>query len=222
VAGERIYRQVRDVEGIMLLRLRPRAREREWANRMWPGAAFALEATEDDYIMTFLGYEHSSSPSGKPVTPENRGYVTPDYQPRNPSNLPGYRYVDVVSKRDGHRYRYSLVRVPRATSRIGWVDTRLSKTVTDKPAPRYGVTFEDHVVDGERKLGLASSTNRVVDLHTGDVLGELTRYAWSPAAPSRANPSPWLTAYKCPGQVVGAEAATRKFVDQVLVPSEEK
>ncbi|MBK6638440.1 MAG: hypothetical protein IPG34_12730 [Rhodocyclaceae bacterium] len=54
----------------------------------------------------------------------------------------------------------------------------LDKTPAPNPAPRYGVTFEDHVIPAERALGLASSTVKVIDLKTGEVLGEMLRYAW--------------------------------------------
>ena len=69
---------------------------------------------------------------------------------------------------------------------------------------------------------MASSTVKVIDLQSKEVLGEMTRYAWSPGAPSRVNPSPWLTAYRCPGHARGADAMTRKFVDQILIPAKEK
>ena len=88
--------------------------------------------------------------------------------------------------------------------------------------PRFGVTYEDHVIPEERYLGVASSTVRVLDLETKEVLGEMIRYAWSPGAPSRVNPSPWLTAYRCPDHAVGTGSATRKFVDQILIPAKEK
>lgn len=57
MAGEKIYRTVPDVEGIVLLKVRPQAGSRAWADLMWPGAAFALESRADEYITTFLGYE---------------------------------------------------------------------------------------------------------------------------------------------------------------------
>lgn len=234
VAGEKIYQKVRDVEGVLLMKVRKRAGDTEWADLMWPGAAFALEATDDEYIGTFLGYEHSSSPTGKPVTADYRGYITYEYRPDNPSNLPGYKFVDVIGS-DGHRYRYTGseqiigrkdVRAPGVQAALrknpqydlNVYGYKLSSELTSKPRPRYAVTFEDHVVPEERSLGVASSTVKVVDLQTGQVLGELVRYAWSPSGPSSANPSPWLAAWKCPGQPVGASAATRKFVDQVLIP----
>lgn len=229
VAGEKIYRTVPDVEGILLLKVRPQSGDQEWADLMWPGAAFALESVGDGYITTFLGYEHSSR-EGEPVTPDYRGYIGTDYQARNASNLRGYRYVDVIDEKDGKRYRYSgshkNIEVPgdklygdgKPHIRNEWV---LERTPAPDPAPRYGVTFEDHVIPEERELGLASSTVKVIDLQTNEVLGELIRYAWGAPRPSAANPSPWLTAWKCPGHPVGAEAATRKFVDQILIPKKD-
>lgn len=40
VAGERIYQTVKDVEGIVLLKVRPQAGGREWADPMWSGAVW--------------------------------------------------------------------------------------------------------------------------------------------------------------------------------------
>jgi hypothetical protein len=233
VAGEKIYRTVESVEGVLLMKVRPRVSEKEWRDPMWPGAAFALEAYADSYITTFLGYEHSSSAKGKPVTPQYRGYIGTRYQPENPSNLPGYRFVEVIDEKDGKRYRYtgSIKDVEVKSSILVGGDGKthlVNQYVLDKspvlttPPPRYGVTYEDHVVPEERAMGVASSTVKVIDLLTNEVMGELTRYAWSPGGPSGANPSPWLTADKCPGHAVGSDAATRKFVDQILIPRKEK
>lgn len=225
VAGEKIYRKVEKVEGLLLMKVRPQVGEREWSDRMWPGAAFALEATGEDYIKTFLGYEYASNPEGRndPVTPNNRGYVNTD---RRPGGLPGYRWAEVIDEKDGQRYRYSgrydePWKTDSAYSK-SYVRFNLDRTPSTHPSPRYGVTYEDHVIPEERALGIASSTIKVLDLKTKEVMGEMTRYAWSPGTPSRANPSPWLTAYKCPGHAVGAGAATRKFVDQILIPAKEK
>nr|WP_298167688.1 hypothetical protein [uncultured Pseudomonas sp.] len=222
VAGEKIYKTVPDVEGIVLLKVRPEASQRQWADPMWPGAAFALEARADEYITTFLGYEYATGSKGIPneITKERRGYIATDRR-FGLMEHPGYRYVDVIDEKDERRYRYVLIQKPRPTSKIGWVDTVLEKSPAPKLSPRYGVTFEDHVIPEDRALGVASSTVKVVDLKTGEVLGEMLRYAWSTPA-SRVNPNPWLTAYKCPGHAVGSGSATRKFVDQVLIPRKEQ
>lgn len=238
VAGERIYKTVPDVEGLVLLKLRPEAGAREWADPMWPGAAFAVERRADEYISSFLGYEHSGSPVGKSVTETYRGYINTSYLPGNPSNLPGYRYVDVYDPQDGQWYRYTgsekvvgrkditAKGVQMALSRNPNYDLNVYRWTLDKarvaaPGLRYGVSFEDHVIPEERVLGVASSTVMVINLQTGEVLGEMLRYAWSTPS-SRANPSPWLSAHVCPRNTRGASTQTRQFVDQIIIPRKEK
>jgi hypothetical protein len=237
VAGEKIYKTVPNVEGVLLLKIRPDTKGNELSDKMWPGAAFALESRADEFITTFLGYEHSSRRRG-PVLPNYRGYIGTDYQPDNASNLPGYRWVEVIDEKDGKRYRYTSSEkvvgkkditakgVQMAMAKNPNYDLNVYRWTLDKelavgPEPRYAVTYEDHVNPEERVLWLASSTVKVLDRQTGEVLGEMTRYAWT-GAPTPANPRPWLTAYKCPAHARGASAATRKFVDQVLIPPQEK
>ncbi|HEX5391973.1 MAG TPA: hypothetical protein VFW68_01740 [Rhodocyclaceae bacterium] len=216
VAGEKIYRKVEDVEGIVLLKVRPARGERELADRMWPGAAFATEFRADEYIKSFFWYEH---------LPEIPSIQTRGILNTEPSNLPGYRYVDVIDEKDGKRYRYTgRWEEPWQYDKSylkGYIKFFLDKTPTTSPAPRYGVTYEDHVAPEERELGVASSTVKVIDLQTQEVLGEMTRYAWGAVKPSYSNPSPWLTANQCP-RVTWRFAQTRQFVDQILIPRKDK
>ena len=227
VAGEKIYRKVENVEGLLLMKVRPERGDRELANLDWPGAAFARETRGDGFITSFLGYEYGSSTldgTPTPITPRYRGYINTD---RRPGGLPGYRWVEVIDEKDSKRYRFTgRYDEPWKTDSSyskSYVRFNLDKAPSPFSAPpRYGVTYEDHVIPEERYLGVASSTVRVIDLQTKEVLGELTRYAWSPGAPSRVNPSPWLTAYRCPDHARGNSTATRKFVDQILIPAKEK
>ncbi len=50
VAGEKIYRKVENVEGLLLMKVRPDRGDRELANRDWPGAAFARESRAEGFI----------------------------------------------------------------------------------------------------------------------------------------------------------------------------
>ncbi|UTW07170.1 hypothetical protein [Pseudomonas benzenivorans] len=226
LAGEKIYKTVADVEGLVLLKIRPQASDREWADPNWPGAAFAREARQDEYINSFLGYEEAFSFGGVPrtITKEYRGAINTSYSP-GPKQYPGYRYVDVINPEDGQRYRYTgRWEEPWQYDKSylqGYIKFFLDKTLAPEPSPRYGVTFEDHVIPADRALGVASSTVRIIDLKTNEVLGEMLRYAWSTPA-SRANPSPWLAAHKCPSHAEAASSATRMFVDQVLIPRKEQ
>ncbi|WP_172199417.1 hypothetical protein [Niveibacterium sp. COAC-50] len=221
VAGEKIYRKVEGVEGVLLLKVRPRAADPEWYDRNFPGAAFAKEATSNEYIETFLGYEHSPSPTGEPVSPTRRGFITTDFNSSDPSNKPGYRYVDVVDEKDGKRYRYTLRRERDLSAKTEWWNVFLDRVPAADPAPRYAVTYEDHVIPEERAMGVASTTLKVIDTQTNEVMGELTRYAIAGGFEQHTVSPPWLNAYRCPNQSVGTEAATRKFVDQVLIPAPE-
>jgi hypothetical protein len=243
VAGEKIYKTVPEVEGLLLMKVRPRSGEREQSDLMWPGAAFARETEGDGYITSFLAAEMARS-DGKggrrPITQKDRGLVTPVSPEKLTANdRPGYRWVEVIDDKDGKRYRYTgsekIVGKQKADapnvqvelSRNPSYDLNIYRWSLDKsPAPgaspRYGVTFDDHVIPEERKRGLASSTVKVLDLQTGEVLGEMLRYAWSPGAPSPANPTPWLTAYKCHGHSFDTSSTTRKFVDQILLPKKDQ
>lgn len=229
VAGEKIYRTVPEVEGVLLLKVRRQVGERQWADKMWSGAAFAGEPTEDGFLNSFLGAEvplghpPSSPYFGKPISEKMRGSITPK-APKDlrPIDRPGYRYVDVIDEIDGKRYRYTgRWEEPWKNDKSylkGYIKFYLDKTPSSDPAPRYAVTWEDHVIPEERDLWLASSTVKVIDRQTNEILGEMTRYAWSAGAPSRANPSPWLSAYACPKSKGLSGYAIRMFVDQILIP----
>ena len=221
-AGEKIYRSVPDVEGVLLMKLRPATTTTQLEDPMWAGAAFAIEAYADSYIRSFLGYEHAAgNQDGSPgvLTPKERGYIDSD---KRPGSHPGYRYVDVIEAKDGQRVRVTQRSDEPwqydKTYLKGYIRYFLDKTPTTAPAPRYGVTYEDHVIAEERAMGVASSTVKVLDLQTREVLGEMVRYAYRPRGIRLTD---WQTADKCPAHAWGSDAATRKFVDQVLIPKGE-
>ena len=236
VAGIKIYKTVPDVEGLLLMKLRPNRSDRELADPNWPGAAFGGEFYGDSYIRSFLGYEYRGVDKNG-VMSSVRGYINTD---KRPDGLPGYRWVEVIDPKDGQRYRYSgsdkitgkkdanafnvqleLKKNPNYDMNVyNW---SLDKTPSPgKSPPRYGVTFEDHVIPEERALWVASSTVKVLDLKTDEVLGEMTRYAIS-YIHSPVRSMPWLNHSICPQMNVTSYAqSTRIFVDQILIPAKEK
>lgn len=222
VAGEKIYRTVADVEGVLLMKVRPARNETELQDPMWPGAAFASESREDQYIKDFLGYERvptNADYSKGAISKERRGQIAPD---KKPGDLPGYRYVDVINATDGQRVRVTQRsdepwQYDKAYLK-GYIRYFLDKTPTTAPAPRYGITYEDHVIPQERAIGVASSTVKVIDLSTNQVLGEMFRYAYRPRG---LRLTEWLTSAECPAYPVDSSSSTRKFVDHVLLPKAE-
>ncbi|GAA5178563.1 hypothetical protein GCM10025771_18010 [Niveibacterium umoris] len=224
VAGYKFYRKAENVEGVLLLKVRHTG---DWQDLMAPGAAFALEGTDEEYITSFLEYRYPSSG----VNDESYFSSTK----RKEGAIPGFSYVDVIDEKTGKRYRRtgSEKAVGKKDTSAHEVKRRLAEdpnydlnvyqwtldsVIAPDPPPRYAVTFEDHVIPEERARGLASSTVKVIDTQTNEVMAEMLRYAWGARQASSANPYPWLTAYKCPGVGHGASAATRQFVDRVLVP----
>jgi len=219
VAGIKIYKTVPDVDGVLLMKIRPDRTDRELADPNWPGAAFGREARGDSYITSFLGNE---SPAQGPIDPAHRGIIGTKYPP-NPGALPGYRWVEVPDPKDGQRYRYSARYEERWQTDKRYLKGdfwfNLDKTPSpSKTPPRYAVTFEDHVIPEERALWVASSTVKVLDLKTNEVLGEMTRYAMSYIHAPR-NSMPWLNHSVCPRFGTTSDSDdTRQFVDQILIP----
>ena len=222
-AGYKIHKVVEDVDGILLPKIRHRFSEYD---PMAPGAAFAMESKDDGYINQFLHYRHPSSG----VT--DNSYMTNSQT--IPGATPGFRYVDVIDEKDGQRYRVTgsmkatgevdltAVSVQRALKENPNMDLNVYNWILDRvpapdPAPRYAVTFEDHVIPEERQYGIASGTIKVIDTQTDEVLGEMVRYVFFPGKIGKGASANWHRADKCPGVLAGSHSATRQFVDRVLV-----
>jgi hypothetical protein len=157
VAGIKIYKTVPDVEGVLLMKIRPNRTDRELADPNWPGAAFGREARGNGYIESFLASEHRVVEKDGSLSRE-RGYINPSYPPNlnyipgRRVDLPGYRWVEVIDPNDGQRYRYSArYDEPWQTDKTylkGYFRFNLDKTPRpSKTPPRYAVTFEDHVMN---------------------------------------------------------------------------
>jgi len=233
VAGIKIYKTVPEVEGVLLMKVRPNRTDRELADPNWPGAAFGREFYGESYIETFLGNEHRATKNG--VVSSVRGYINAD---KRPGSFPGYRWVEVIDPKDGQRYRYSGSVKPSGKKNPQAYKVELEKDPNydmniyrwsldklpspSKTQPRYAVTFEDHVIPEERALWVASSTIKVLDLQTNEVLGEMTRYAMSYIHAPR-NSMPWLRHSICPDMnATGDAQSTRIFVDEILIPKQDK
>ena len=206
-AGEKIYRTVDNVEGIMLLKVREKYTDGKGRDPMWDDAAarsgsYPNDGSLDHYISSFLEYSEGIAHGGgltyEPMT--NRTY------------LPRYQYVDVLQP-DGKsviRYRGGSWDIERKP---------LDKEANPKQPARYAFTYENNVDPGLRKLWIAGTTLKVLDLKTDELLAEKTIYAFEPSLGYGADFSsqaPWSRAVKCPDEKNLLKS--RYFVERVLKP----
>ena len=226
-AGERIYRTAENVEGVLLMKLRPEGinygHTQEQQFRM--DDPYGFDVGGDGYIKNFL--------LGK----DERGSLVRSDQTRL-----GYRYVEASDPKNGQRYRYTGSVRP-----VGWMkkdapniqlalkhnpnfDLNIYSFVLDKtpapgPMPRYGVTYDDISTREEREYWIAGSSLKVIDLQTNEVMAERIGYMMDRGQGNNSGGrSPWLLAayYACPSfpATPGGQPftgyQTRNFVEKTL------
>ncbi len=198
-AGEKIYRTVEDVEGVLLLNVRPESGSKDRADPNWADAALPDEGRGDWYLRSFLFWEHHEDKRNM------RGFLND-----TPSNLPGYRFVDVEV--DGGMYERITLAKPLSNA-------LLSKQPLVGKSARYAVGFENFLDPEDRKLWVAGTKVTVTDTVTKEVLAEKTWFSVEPGQGSTAGfRSPWGFAKTCPSLQGSRKHVTRFFVDQVLKP----
>ncbi|WP_157778525.1 hypothetical protein [Massilia violaceinigra] len=146
-AGEIIKKRVENVEGIFLLKLRPQ--KLNFSNQYALDDPYGSDFTGDAYIRSFLRGFYELN------------YRKPDHPVPNALPHVGYRYVDAIDTNDGKRYRYmGIVEQPGLKDPTFLKDYRrfvLKRVVSDDPAPRYGVTYEDISTKGNLELPVNSA-----------------------------------------------------------------
>lgn len=218
-AGVTIHRTVSDVDGIVLLKLRPQPVDVD--NQFTLDDPYGRDLFGDGYIESFLR-------GGSQITLDGRTHQ--DGPPRI-----GYLFVDAIDQY-GLRSRYTgQPEEPWLTDKSylkGYIRFVLHHEITEAPAPRYGVTYDDISTKEERDHWIAGSSLRVVDLATNEIIAERIGYMMDPWQGNRAHGrSPWLYAADdaCPafvdrgaGRRVPAFASqawqTQAFVEKVLFP----
>jgi hypothetical protein len=205
-AGEKIYKTVENVEGIFLMKVRPEPDHNERQPKQFKmNDPYGDDFNGESYIRSFL---HGRS--------EKNGYVQLSRQGM------GYRYVEAIDSKSGLRYRYTgYLKDPN--------HYELKKSVPILPGPRYGVTYDDISTIEDRKLWIAGSSLRVVDLVTNEVIAERIGYMIDQGQGSEADfRVPWnFAAYTaCPTfplirpneWYVRQVGQTANFVEKVLNP----
>ena len=237
-SGEFIHRTVEDVEGIFLLKIRPK--EINYGDQYRMDDPYGRDLGGDGYILSFVRGSFQANTTGMPAA-------------GSPSRL-GYLYVDALDPKDGTRYRYtggikvvgkkdvSAEGVKRNLEKNPNYDLNIYSFVLDKtpapsPAPRYGVTYDDISTREERDYWIAGSWLKVIDLKTNEVVAERIGYMMDRGQGNTSGGrAPWLLAADnaCPSffrnpnlppNGHGSRAQSRQaqdFVEKTLKPRLEK
>lgn len=181
-SGEKIYKTVEDVEGVLLMKVRPEKPNLD--NQYLLDDPYGHDLGGRGYIASFLRGHYQAN---------NKGI-----SPNAPSRV-GYQYVETEDPQSGQRYRYTgRLEEPWLTDKNylkGYIRYAIDIVKSDGSPPRYGTTYEDISTREDRDYWIAGSSLRVVDLRTGELVAERIGYMVDWAQGSRAGGrSPWLYA----------------------------
>jgi hypothetical protein len=164
---------------------------------------------------------------------------------------PAFRYIEAIDPLDGKRYRYTgswqkvdkndrekwrrLIRemsyIPREMLEpVNFNDGGpfkfiLTREPVSNPPPRYGVTYDDLETPEERQMWIAGTSLKVVDLQTGELLGQRVGFLHDRGGGSAAAyRQPWSFAktepgWSCPGWFSPANNKTG-FIFRILHPKQ--
>ena len=191
-AGEKIYRTVEGVEGVMLLKVRDNSPGKTYysesmQDQMWPDAA-AWDHPGKAYIESFL-----RTGANLHNTEKDRGYL----------------YADVLQQ-DGSIVRYS---------EAGGKSLVLVEAKNPSNPARYAVTYTNNVDPALRKYWIAGTTIQIIDQQKNELLAEKTVFVFDSGRGVTSGGSyPWRrTATKiCPDEPFEPDRMTHVFVAKVL------
>ena len=180
-AGEKIYRTVDNVDGVMLLNLIGEKEKQEF-DPMWEDAAInhilLSPYTAEKYIETFLSYDID--------------YNIPEQKYHSWTN--GYQFVDVLEK-DNNIDTSSITRYTRLTP---VKDSELKKEFQPINPARYIVILEKNVDPELRKHWVAGASIKIIDRQTDVLLAEKTIFAFDPLQGATSDRgAPWSRADIC-------------------------
>jgi len=193
-AGEKVYKTVDDVEGILLLNVR--GPEEDNNNLYWPDAALPYEGTKDRYIRKFLG-KHSFGE-----------YRVDTFGNTKPVYKYDFLYVDI---KEGDKFmRYRVYENDGSGFNI-------------EPSPpelaRYAVSFINNENTEDRKIGIASTSITIEDTLTGEKMAEMVLYTFLHEFFSKGWVY-WPNSRKCPNASTHYPS-TMDFVTKVIKPKQE-
>ncbi|QLI81222.1 hypothetical protein HZU75_06570 [Chitinibacter fontanus] len=206
ISGEKIYQTIDNVDGLLLIKVRPD--EINFSEQFLLSDPYGRDLGGDGYLESFL-YGRS-----------NNGQID------NKSIHGGFNYIDTVDPKNGVTYRYTgYIDQPwlRDKKYGEWVrEFTLTKTIApNEPVPRYGITYDDISTREDRELWIAGSSLRVIDLQTNVVVAERIGYMIDiDQGNISGGRSPWLLATRNACPAYPDIYQTRNFVEKVLKPAQ--
>lgn len=226
-AGEFVYRTVDGVEGLFIGNIPPSGQDQ--TSQYAPDVYF-IGLAGKSYVDSFL---EGRDAQGREVVDGalNELQPQPDSEGRLVPSIivqPGYDWVEGIDPEDGQRYRYraTLEPVPNAP---GYLRKSIERLPPGPNPPRYGIQRIDTSAPEDRAHWVAGGKLQVVDLKTGEILGEHVGFMVDDGLgyTNGGQTRPWSRASSnaCPRLMklrTGLQSeliswnATRSFVEKVL------
>ncbi len=199
-AGEKIYRTVDNVDGIMLLKVWRENDDSDgygyhrWVNdQMWEYAAVYPGSGGKFFIGIFLS-------KGDIYKKNKNSKMFKDFI--------GYQYVDVPNGEQFTHYTGEF-------NGQYWIDDQNNEEIISKSSARYAVTFETDVSPELRKYWVAGVTFKIIDLQNNELLAEKTVFNFSQTLGKRMHGLSWVA----DNLTCGTDGKTiDEFVFSVLKP----
>lgn len=221
-AGEKIYKTVDNVEGVVWMKWREEISNADnFADQFKLNDPYGQDCGGEGCILNLL-----RATSGEQLDPERK---LPHHR--------GYHFVESVDPIDGKTYRYTLRLYKPSERDPKWgkwlVEPELLKISIDQPTAHYGITWNDISTREDREYWIAGGSLKVIDLQTKEVIAERVGYMMDRGQGSQAGfRSPWLFAVQnaCPefphepndsrrGRTLHE---TSNFIYKILKPIQEK
>jgi hypothetical protein len=178
-AGEKIYQTVEGVEGVLLMKVRPKTVN--FADQYAMDDPYGRDVGGDGYIASFV-----RATAGLNLDP----IVTASYRS-------GYRWVEVADTDTGTFNHYTgaiKVITPYNTN------FQLDATRVLKSNARFGVTYDDISTREDRDNWIAGGVIKVVDTKTNEVIAQRIGYIFDAALGNTSGfRGPWEAASPCQG-----------------------
>lgn len=227
-AGEKIYRKVENVDGIVWMKWRePISNAGNYAEQFKLNDPYGRDCGGDDCMVRLLRITKGAELNLESAKKHEKGY----------------RFVETIDPTDGQRYRYKgVMAIPkpwtyetlsREKAKYGKVieesnyEFTIEREMIDKFSARYGVIWEDISTQEDREHWIAGSSLKLIDLQNDEIIAERIGFMMDRGLGSQEGfRSPWLMAASnaCPAFDISSAgypmmiSRTSWFVHKFLIP----